>query len=97
MAFMTRGSPRSDPGADAAVFGYGDSRDVTFTYTAIDNDSGESTQATTTITVTRTNDVPVAVDATENTAENTTLTGNVPPASDGDGTLANFSLGTDVS
>ncbi|NAZ98772.1 VCBS domain-containing protein, partial [Vibrio toranzoniae] len=64
-----------------------ESRDVTFTYTATDDDGAVSEPKTITITVTGTNDAPVAKDATDTTEENTVLTGNVPAATDVDGTV----------
>ncbi len=49
--------------------------DTTFTYHAIDNDLlADATPATATITVTPVNDAPVAIDDTNTTAEDTTLT-----------------------
>ncbi|MBY8089826.1 tandem-95 repeat protein, partial [Vibrio fluvialis] len=71
--------------------------DVTFTYTATDNNGGVSEPKTITITVTGTNDVPVAKDATATTEENTVLEGNVPAADDVDGTVVSYSLGDTVS
>ncbi|MCZ8488651.1 Ig-like domain-containing protein, partial [Vibrio lentus] len=57
-------------------------RDVTFTYTATDNDTGVSELKTITITVTGSNDAPVAKTRLETTEENTVLNGNVPAATD---------------
>ena len=52
---------------------------------------------TITITVMGTNDIPVAVDATVTTEENTILTGDVPTGTDVDGTVVNYQLVDDVS
>ncbi|MEZ8184068.1 Ig-like domain-containing protein, partial [Vibrio splendidus] len=57
---------------------------------------GVSEAKTITITVTGSNDVPVAKDATETTEENTVLTGNVPAATDVDGTVESYQLVDDV-
>ncbi|MCQ4062074.1 hypothetical protein FK516_29770, partial [Klebsiella pneumoniae] len=70
----------------------GDSREVTFTYTATDNNDGVSAPATVTLTVTGTNDVPVATDSTGSTSENAVFNGKLPPASDVDGTIASYQL-----
>ncbi|MFS1945712.1 Ig-like domain-containing protein [Vibrio lentus] len=75
----------------------GQDRDVTFTYTATDNDTGVSEPKTITITVTGSNDAPVAKDATETTEENTVLNGNVPAATDVDGTVESYQLVDDVT
>ncbi|OLO02562.1 Ig-like domain-containing protein, partial [Salinicola socius] len=72
------------------------SRDITFSYTAIDNDGGVSEPKTVTINVTGTNDAPVAQAGTATTEENTLLTGQVPAASDVDGAIAGYDLATDV-
>ncbi|OLO02584.1 Ig-like domain-containing protein, partial [Salinicola socius] len=74
------------PGTDFDALAAGESRDVTFSYTATDNDGGVSAPKTVTITVTGTNDAPVAVADTGITGENATL--NVSAAQ---GVLANDS------
>ncbi|WP_251977996.1 tandem-95 repeat protein, partial [Salinicola avicenniae] len=96
LAFNADGSYTFTPGMDFDALATGESRDVTFTYTATDNDGGVSAPQTVTITVTGTNDVPVAVADTQTTSENTVLTGQVPAATDVDGTIASYSLETDV-
>ncbi|WP_189446279.1 tandem-95 repeat protein, partial [Salinicola rhizosphaerae] len=96
LAFNADGSYTFDPGTDFDALAAGESRDVTFTYTATDNDGGVSTPQTVTITVTGTNDAPVAVADTQTTGENTALTGQVPAATDVDGTIASYALDTDV-
>ncbi|MCZ8487011.1 Ig-like domain-containing protein [Vibrio lentus] len=68
------------PGKVPPMTASGQDRDVTFTYTATDNDTGVSEPKIITITVTGSNDAPVAKDATETTEENTVLNGNVPAA-----------------
>ncbi len=60
--------------------------DVTFSYTATDNNGGVSAPQTVTITVTGTNDLPVAKADTQTTGENATLNAQVPAATDVDGT-----------
>ena len=69
-----------NPGSAFQDLASGETRQVTFTYEAVD-DSGTandtSEPATVTITVTGTNDTPVAVVDTESTAANTTLTVDV--------------------
>jgi len=47
---------------------------------------------TITITVTGTNDLPVAYDSTATTSENVILNGNVPAATDLDGSIAGYTL-----
>ncbi len=51
-----------------------------------------SAAKTVTITVTGTNDIPVAADSTKGTGENTVLSSSVPAATDIDGTVASYSL-----
>ncbi|OLO06264.1 hypothetical protein BTW08_18740, partial [Salinicola sp. MH3R3-1] len=58
--FNADGSYTFTPGADFDSLAAGESRDVTFSYTATDNDGGVSEPKTVTITVTGTNDEPVA-------------------------------------
>ena len=64
-----------------------------FTFTVTDNQSGVSTPATVSITVTSVNDVPVAtaqsVSTAEDTAKGITLAGT-----DVDGTIASYAVGT---
>ncbi|WP_327196220.1 tandem-95 repeat protein [Vibrio fluvialis] len=64
LTFNADGSYTFTPGSDFDDLPAGDSRDVTFTYTATDNNGGVSEPKTITITVTGTNDVPVAKDDT---------------------------------
>ncbi|WP_139313717.1 Ig-like domain-containing protein, partial [Salinicola sp. MH3R3-1] len=96
LSFSADGSYTFTPGTDFDALAADESRDVTFSYTAIDNDGGVSAPKTVTITVTGTNDAPVAVADTRTTGENTMLTGQVPAASDVDGTIASYALDTGV-
>ena len=73
------------------------SEQVTFTYRAIDNNGAQSAPKTVTITVTGVNDAPVAQDSSRSTGENAVLTSSVPAASDVDGTIASYSLVSDVA
>jgi len=95
--FNADGSYTFTPGSDFDNLAEGTSQDVTFMYTATDNDSGVSEAKTITITVTGTNDVPVAADATASATENTELAGQVPVATDVDGIVESYQLVDDVS
>ncbi len=66
-----------DPGDDFQDLSAGVSRDVTFTYIAIDQHGAESDPATVTVTVTGVNDDPTARPNTYATDDNSTATGNV--------------------
>ncbi|WP_198651732.1 retention module-containing protein, partial [Salinicola sp. RZ23] len=92
LSFNSDGSYTFDPGAEFDGLAAGQSRDVTFTYTATDNNGGVSAPQTVTITVTGTNDVPVAEANTETTGENATLNAQVPAATDVDGTVESYQL-----
>jgi VCBS repeat-containing protein len=92
LTFNEDGSYSFDPGTAFAELSEGDSREVTFTYTAMDNDGGVSEVKTVTITVTGTNDVPVAFDDAKSTGEKAALESAVPPASDVDGTVVSYQL-----
>jgi len=80
------------PGSDFDALAAGTSRNVSFTYTATDNNGGVSAVQTITITVTGTNDLPVAYDSTATTSENVILNGNVPAATDLDGSIVGYTL-----
>ena len=99
LTFNNDGSYSFNPGNDFDDLAPDATRNVSFTYTATDNDTGVSTPATVTITVTGTNDAPVASDAKAGTNEETVLKGNVPAASDVDGTIDpnGYALVTDVT
>jgi VCBS repeat-containing protein len=62
LTFNADGSYSFDPAGAFDDLAPGESRDVSFTYTATDNDGGVSDPATVTITVTGTNDAPQASD-----------------------------------
>ncbi|MCE3028977.1 Ig-like domain-containing protein, partial [Salinicola sp. DM10] len=96
LSFNSNGSYTFNPGTDFDSLAVGESRNVTFSYTATDNDGGVSAPQTVTITVTGTNDVPVAKADTQTTGENATLNAQVPAATDVDGTVESYQLATDV-
>ncbi|SFC57778.1 type I secretion C-terminal target domain (VC_A0849 subclass) [Pseudomonas citronellolis] len=96
LTFNSDGSYRFDPGQDFDSLPAGVSRDITFTYQAQDDSGALSAPQTITITVTGTNDAPVAQAGSATTEENTTLNGQVPAASDVDGTITGYQLATDV-
>ncbi|MEL7937552.1 retention module-containing protein [Pseudomonas delhiensis] len=96
LTFNSNGGYTFDPGHDFDSLPAGVSRDVTFTYQAEDDSGALSAPQTITITVTGTNDTPVAQAGSATTEENTTLNGQVPAASDVDGTIASYQLATDV-
>ncbi|WP_043274044.1 VCBS domain-containing protein, partial [Pseudomonas sp. AAC] len=62
----------------------------------VTDDQGATSGSTLTITVTGTNDVPVAQAGSATTEENTILNGQVPAASDVDGTIAGYQLASGV-
>ncbi len=94
LTFNPDGTYSFNPGAAFDDLAVGATRDVSFTYTATDNNGGVSTPATVTITVTGTNDLPIASDTTAGTGENAVLATSVPAATDVDGTIASYSLVT---
>ncbi|NTX88885.1 retention module-containing protein [Pseudomonas sp. UMA643] len=96
LTFNSNGGYSFDPGHDFDSLPAGVSRDVTFTYQAKDDSGALSAPQTITITVTGTNDAPVAQAGSATTGENTVLNGQVPAASDVDGTIASYQLTTDV-
>ncbi|MDF3846208.1 tandem-95 repeat protein, partial [Pseudomonas citronellolis] len=96
LTFNSNGGYTFDPGQDFDSLPAGVSRDVTFTYQAKDDSGALSAPQTITITVTGTNDAPVAQAGSATTEENTTLNGQVPAASDVDGTITGYQLATDV-
>ncbi|WP_298839427.1 Ig-like domain-containing protein [uncultured Salinicola sp.] len=96
LSFNSDGSYTFNPGADFDGLAAGESRDVTFIYTATDNNGGVSAPQTVTITVAGTNDLPVAKADTQTTGENATLNAQVPAATDVDGTVESYQLATGV-
>ncbi|WP_448679534.1 retention module-containing protein [Pseudomonas nicosulfuronedens] len=96
LTFNTDGSYSFNPGKDFDSLAQGETRDVTFTYQAKDNNGALSDPQTVTITVTGTNDAPVALPGAATTEENTVLNGQVPAASDVDGNVTGYQLTTDV-
>jgi VCBS repeat-containing protein len=69
LTFNADGSYRFNPNGNFDALAAGQSRDVTFTYTATDNSGGVSAPATVTITVTGANDAPTGADAAYTIAE----------------------------
>ena len=96
LTFNPNGSYSFDPGQDFDSLPAGVSRDITFTYQAKDDSGALSDPQTITITVTGTNDAPVAQAGSATTEENTILNGQVPAASDVDGTIAGYQLANGV-
>ncbi|WP_325436430.1 retention module-containing protein [Pseudomonas nitroreducens] len=96
LSFNPDGSYSFNPGKDFDSLAEGETRDVTFTYQAKDNNGALSDPQTITITVTGTNDAPVAQPGTATTEENTVLNGQVPTASDVDGSVTGYQLTTGV-
>ncbi|WP_188113836.1 Ig-like domain-containing protein, partial [Salinicola halophyticus] len=89
------GSYSFNPGTAFDRLAAGQTDTTKVSYTVSDGQGGTAT-STLTVTVTGTNDVPVAVADTQTTGENTVLSGQVPAASDVDGTVAGYNLATDV-
>ncbi|HFQ5374997.1 TPA: Ig-like domain-containing protein, partial [Vibrio vulnificus] len=77
LTFNANGSYTFTPGSDFDDLPAGDSREVTFTYSAIDNNGGVSEPKTITITVTGTNDAPTATAATGSVTEDASITGSI--------------------
>ncbi|RZP76560.1 Ig-like domain-containing protein, partial [Vibrio vulnificus] len=75
--FNADGSYTFTPGSDFDDLPAGDSREVTFTYSATDNNGGVSEPKTITITVTGTNDAPTATAATGSVTEDASITGSI--------------------
>ena len=65
LVFNPDGSYSFDPGTDFDDLAVGETRDVTFTYTATDNDGATSAEQTVTITVTGSNDLPTISDVAD--------------------------------
>ncbi|MDS1831082.1 Ig-like domain-containing protein, partial [Vibrio vulnificus] len=77
LTFNANGSYTFTPGSDFDDLPAGDSREVTFTYSATDNNGGVSEPKTITITVTGTNDAPTATAATGSVTEDASITGSI--------------------
>ncbi|MDN6861011.1 retention module-containing protein, partial [Pseudomonas sp. CAN2814] len=97
LTFNPNGSYSFNPGKDFDSLAQGETRDVTFTYQAKDNNGALSDPQTITITVTGTNDAPVAFADSQTTEENSVLNGQVPAATDVDGTVVGYQLTTDIA
>ncbi|MFV3369609.1 retention module-containing protein [Pseudomonas sp. NY15435] len=97
LSFSPNGTYTFNPGTAFDHLAQGQSENVTFTYQARDNSGALSDPQTITITVTGTNDKPVAYADTQTTEENTVLNAQVPTATDVDGTIAGYQLATDVA
>ena len=80
-----------DPGTDFQDLGVGQSRDVSFTYEANDGQGGTS-QNDVTVTVTGTNDGPIAEAGTLNASEDGSTVNGSLSASDVDGDTLTYSL-----
>ncbi|MCJ2378977.1 Ig-like domain-containing protein [Vibrio sp. ZSDZ34] len=93
--FKPNGNYTFKPGEDFQALEPGQSEEVSFTYVAVDNNGAKSEPQTITITVTGTNDAPVAEAKTDSVIEDTVITG-VVSASDVDlGDDAELSFSTD--
>ena len=93
LTFKPDGTYSFNPGAAFDDLAAGATRQVSFTYTATDNNGGVSAPATVAITVTGT-DLPIASNALAGTGENAVLASSVPAGSDVDGTVTSYSLVT---
>ncbi|MDN3988444.1 VCBS domain-containing protein, partial [Zwartia vadi] len=87
LTFNADGTYSFDPESAFDDLADGDTRAVTFTYTATDDFGAVSGTQTVTITVTGSNDGPVATDDSTGTGENAVLNSRVPVATDVDGTV----------
>jgi VCBS repeat-containing protein len=70
----------------------GATQDIVVNYTATDNNGLSSAPQTLTITITGTNDAPVVSVTTNSVNEDATVSGNVPAATDVDGTVVSYQL-----
>jgi VCBS repeat-containing protein len=93
LTFSADGSYVFNPRSDFDALAAGASRDVSFTYTAIDDLGQASVPVTVTVTVTGSNDAPVAAAASASGAEDTLLP-VVLGGSDVDGSVASFTVQT---
>ncbi|WP_052737526.1 Ig-like domain-containing protein [Grimontia sp. AD028] len=100
LSFNTNGSYTYVPGSSFSTLPQGQTRTVSFTYTATDDDGAVSAPKTITISVRGTyvqNSLPVAQNGSVSTNAGTTLNSNVPVATDSDGTVTSYQLATNVS
>ena len=99
LTFNADGSYSFEPGADFQDLSSGESRDVTFTFTASDANGNVSPAATVTITVTGVDDGPVAQGGVNSAQEGGTAVSGTVTATDADGDLDpnGFALVGDVS
>ncbi|MEH6671012.1 VCBS domain-containing protein [Halopseudomonas sp.] len=95
--FNSDGSYSFNPGTAFDDLAAGETRSVTFSYRAVDNNGAFSQTATVTLDVTGSNDVPVVSADSGVAAENGTLSSSVPAASDVDGSIGSYQLVTDVT
>ncbi|UVE18757.1 retention module-containing protein [Pseudomonas sp. LS44] len=93
LTFNSDGTYTFNPGSDFDDLAEGASRDVSFTYTAIDDSGEASAPATITIKVTGTNDAPLAT-ATSSTAveDGETVNGQLLASDADDGAVLSFAL-----
>ncbi len=98
LVFNTDGSYTFNPGTAFDDLASGASREVSFSFTATDDNGATSAPATVRITVTGTNDAPKAGTSSAGTGENAVLTGYVL-ATDVDGAIVSYALvlGSDPS
>ncbi|MCG8506088.1 MAG: tandem-95 repeat protein, partial [Sphingomonadales bacterium] len=82
-----------DPGSDFQDLGVGETRDVSFTY-EVDDGEGGTAQASVTVTVTGTNDGPVADAGTDTATEDGGAVAGTLSSSDVDGDSLTYSLVT---
>ncbi len=97
LTFKSNGSYEFDPGTDFDDLSVGETRQVSFTYKATDNNGAASSAATITLTVVGSNDAPVVSAGTGTASENGQIDSSVPVATDVDGSIASYQVVTDVS
>jgi len=93
LVFNADGSYSFDPGTDFDDLVGGATRNVTFTYTATDNDGAISAEQTITITVTGTNDTPVIGGVTTGTVNEDTAVINDSISTSGRLTIQDLDIG----
>ncbi|WP_279611109.1 VCBS domain-containing protein, partial [Vibrio gelatinilyticus] len=95
LVFKPNGNYTFKPGEDFQALEPGQSQEVSFTYVAVDNDGAKSEPQTITITVTGTNDAPVAEAKTDSVTEDTVITGAMSATDVDLGDDAELSFSTD--